>query len=409
VLHTSRDSFRRRGPFVLPDYERRGLNLVPATAQAVLGHGPPTPLLEALPLSSARCVIVILADGFGFDAWERHAPDHPVLHRMGERGSVSPITTVFPSTTAAAITTLHTGLTPAGHGVLEWWQWLDEVRQPVETLLWRGVQGDPLAVDARALWSGRTVYERFAEAGIQSFQVMPSLYAFSAYSRLTCRGGTTIGARSLPEQLARVRSLAESGGGPRYVYMHWGAIDKAGHAYGPGTSACAAAIAEFAAALEGGLARDASGAWADDTLVIVTADHGMCLMDLSKTVFVDRMPDIERRLAVPAWGSPRDLFLRAKPGEADAVREELGRVLAGKAMMVSSSEALRDGLFGPGEATSVLRARAGDLIALAYGDRGAWYELRPGLRWELPGMHGSLTPDEMFVPLAACRLSDLRP
>jgi len=388
------DGFARRGPFLHPDYGARGLLRVPARIR------------EALAGAFKRVLLVVL-DGFGFDQWERYHERHPFLKRMTDRGTVSPITTVFPSTTAAAITTLHTGVPPSRHGVVEWWLWLDELKEPVETLLWRGVAGDDLEqrrLTPAVLYEGPTFYETLARSGVGSTLVLPDLYANSAYSRHFSRGATTVAARSLKSQLGKIRATLAAATGPAYVYTHWGSVDKMAHQYGPHSPAHVEAIAEIAAALETELVGKLEGAWAEETLLMITADHGQVLMDLSKTLFVNEDRALAERFAVPGWGSPRDFFVRAKPGARDELRADFERRFAGDAVVTDAIE-----LFGPGERHPRLRQRAGDFVVLPHGDRGPWWELRPGVRWELPGMHGSLTPAEMLVPLAECRLSELRP
>ncbi len=397
------DRFERQGVFVMPDYARFGLSRVPAAVRALLA-GERTELTELCPAGRPKRVVLLVIDGFGFDQWVKYQAQFAFLRRVSERGVVSPITTVFPSTTSAAITTLHTGLTPLEHGVAEWWLWLDELGGPIETMLWRGLRGEELGEDMRILYGGPTFYETLAKAGIECRVVLPELYAFSAYSNHFSRGAKVTAARSLRDQLAKVREALEHAASPAYVYTHWGGVDKAAHAHGPHTQAHVDSIAEIAGALQSGVA-----GWPEGTLLIITADHGQVVMDVERTVQLKRHPEVMRLVDGLPWGSPRDLFMRAKPGAMAELKEHFGRLLAGQAVVMETEEAFRRELFGPGQPDARFRRRVGDLIVLPYGTRGAWYELKPGFRFELPGQHGSLTADEMLVPFAAVRPGDLSP
>ncbi|MFC6723904.1 alkaline phosphatase family protein, partial [Halobium palmae] len=74
------------------------------------------------------------------------------------------------------------------------------------------------------------------------------------------------------------------------------------------------------------------------------------------------------------------------------------------ALVLSKAEAIDRELWGPGEYGEAFRERCGDLLVVPR-DRGVWYE-RGHLG--LVGMHGGLTREEMLVPFATARLSELR-
>src|SRR4029079_13336478 len=63
---------------------------------------------------AAEQVVLLLLDGLGWSAVEEHREIMPTLAGM-EGG---PITSVVPSTTAAALTSVATGLAPAQHGIV---------------------------------------------------------------------------------------------------------------------------------------------------------------------------------------------------------------------------------------------------------------------------------------------------
>src|SRR5919205_1024136 len=107
---------RRRGSFVLPDYGRYSIAEVVPTILSVFGVDPGrAPLPEAVYGAQATAcdrVVLFMIDGLGYSQLTDHQEQLPLFGLFGERASVYALTSVFPSTTAAALTTLHSGLTP---------------------------------------------------------------------------------------------------------------------------------------------------------------------------------------------------------------------------------------------------------------------------------------------------------
>ena len=90
-----------------------------------------------------------------------------------------------------------------------------------------------------------------------------------------------------------------------------------------------------------------------------------------------------------------------RPGQADTVRDIVHERLAGRFVPLETERAVAAGLFGPEEPTPELRGRLGDLLLLAQdGSR----LVTPGETMVMNGHHGSLTPEEMLVPLFMVRL-----
>lgn len=406
--------FQRQGEFLYPDYRRFGLSTLPSTVLSLFA-GPPTPLRTFCPKGEPRNVVLLVIDGFGYDHWEKYS-SLPFLRRMTERGTVVPITTVFPSSTAPALTTLHTGLPPARHGLPEWNVYYEEIDRVIETLPFRPVDGEKAqmrGVNPSLLYSGPTFYDRLAREGISSCQLMPNTYAFSEYSLQVDRGGMTVGALNLSDLFEQLAQLLGQRAGPRYFYVHWGALDATAHDHGPHTPPFLEELNRLNGALEDFLASVDPGA-AKETYLLVTADHGHIAVEPRLTTFLSKIPEVSAALRrtvlgkpVPPWGSPRVVFLSIDPSRMAAIRSFLERRLGEKAEVVESREALSKGWFGDPGGSEALRRRIGDLMLVARKNHTIWWQYTVGKKFEKKGMHGSLTVPEMLVPFAACRLSDL--
>ena len=141
------ERLRTAGGFHFPDYRGGSIvNLLSSIVHA-LGGASPHPPLKALEPDSFRGVsriVNLVLDGVGHDQLNRFMAAGGGGHFFS-RHPFERITTVFPSTTAAAVTTLSTGATPAEHGVLSWHLHLHDLGLVGAVLpgrnSWRAVRG----------------------------------------------------------------------------------------------------------------------------------------------------------------------------------------------------------------------------------------------------------------------------
>ena len=116
------------------------------------------------------------------------------LEKISERGEVLPIHAVFPSTTAASLTSIHTGLTPAEHGLLEWLAFMPSIDMVIKTLAFSPVDGGGIdsliehGVNPNILFRGETIYERLFRFGVNSYALIANRYIQGAYSSMAYRG-----------------------------------------------------------------------------------------------------------------------------------------------------------------------------------------------------------------------------
>src|SRR5471030_1737648 len=170
---------------VLPDYRGGGLlNLIASCAQS-RGGASHHPVLAALPpseLSRARNVLLVLIDGLGYNYLASRGAGGALASRLTSR-----ITSVFPSTTASAITTTFTGLAPAEHGLTGWFTWFAEAGTIAAALPFKP-RGAGESLEARgiapaALYRGKPLFDTLNAA---SFVVSYRPIVDSNYNRNFC-------------------------------------------------------------------------------------------------------------------------------------------------------------------------------------------------------------------------------
>lgn len=374
------------------------------------GVRPEWPILapEALPgglLDGARAVVLLVVDAFGRIQMDRALAGGcmpnlaALLHRSGTADST--LTSVFPSTTVAAFTSLNTGRTPAEHGLLGYVLWFREAGSLADCLTWKSRPGGVDVFERVAPDAGPTLYERLSEVGVQGFVVSDALYRHSPLTRLAHRGARYLGYVT-PSSLAPLtaEALAAAGGGPAFVFSYWHGLDDVAHAAGPESAEHEDELRMF----DGVLGRLVQRLRGTDTLLLVTGDHGQIQLDPERTCLVNGRPEIESELAFAAAGDRRCAYLRARDGRVEALRAAVERAFGEKVDLLRASDALASGLFGA--TSSPYMHRIGDWIVLPRGSgRFAYDPAVPdgGFQYQ-KGSHGGMTPAEMLVPLVAAVL-----
>ncbi len=407
-----------------PDYGGACFSEIPGVVRHLLGLQDDSPLADAMASAGVtprgtEKVIVLLLDGFGYRQWVKYVDRHPFLKRIAERGTVAPLCSVFPATTAAALTTMHTGLTPQQHGLLEWMVYDRDLDRNIYTLPFTEIVTHESLVgkaDPDILFDGETVYECLAKAGIPSYAFTNASIAYSPYAKRLMRGSTPVPYKNASDLVVNLRQLlVRSKRGPAYFYVYWDLIDSISHLYGPHSEQYLAELDSFFHLLQTQLMEELPAEVGHRVSLLVTADHGHISIRPSDTVFLNDIPDVTkhfRRAAdgqpIPPWGSARDCFLAIEPDKIEEVRRLLRDVLDGRASVLCSDDAIRARLFGCGPVHPRFRARAGDLLILPHDSRTVWYQHEPGPRkFTKLGHHGGLTPDETLVPFGCIRLADL--
>jgi hypothetical protein len=389
---------------VVPRYDGGGFAALPDTVARLLGVGEGGVALDGLPVR-AQHVVLVLLDAFGWRFFTRHG-DHSLLRRFD---AVVPLTTQFPSTTTAHVTTLHTGVALGEHGLYEWNVYeptLDALITPLlfcyagdgarDTLLRAGVDPGLLRPSAP------TLYERLAQAGVACHVFAPASFAPSTYDGVLARAAQIHPMATLPAGLAALGATLRATPGAAYVYVYWDEVDATGHEYGPSSPQFAAAAERCLDALDAGLR-----ALPEGTVVLLAADHGQIDVDPATTVYVNQAwPQIvdllargrNERLLVPA-GSARDLFLHCRPDAVDDVIDGLARLLGERATVHRVADLVAAGWLGTvGER---LRARLADVCVLPAPGETVWWRERHRFDMRFRGHHGGLSEDEARTQVAA--------
>lgn len=416
-------SRRAYGEFVLPSYRDYCLSSVPSTVLSMFGVKDGRPTIPPKELGTdigAEKLVLFVADGMGYFDVKPHFGDGRFLQAAASRGVIIPITTIFPSTTAAALTTIATGLTPQEHCLLEWFVYIKEIDQVIATLPFSVVGGtgrDSLLgrLKPRALYSGACVNWALRKQGVDVVSFVSSGLARTAYSKLSHAGSEVVPYITSSDLMAALRKRVEEAKRRTFFYVYWNWVDTIGHAYGPGTEESRSEVSLLSYLLKTELVDRLSRRAASETILMLTADHGQIPVDPDTTTYLNGMRTVMRGLArspsgkrIPPWGSARDVYLALTDQRLDAVSAYLERELGRKAVVLKTSDAVESGLFGINRPRPRFLERVGNLMVLPRGRNLVWYRYARGDRLRVRGHHGGMHPREMLIPLVVSSVSGLR-
>lgn len=385
-------------PPVLPDYTGQGIvNLLQSIATAC-GGGARYPGLTALPaatLSQARHIVLLVIDGLGQRTLERH-PACPNL----QRHAISSMSSVFPSTTASAITTFMSGLAPAQHALTGWHMHFAQIGRTLAILPLTPRGGPPLAAP-EALMPHLCAYPSlFEQLSRESWALTPRSIAGSPFNAWHTRGATSLAYASPREMFAQIAGLLKGAKAPRYVYAYTADLDSQSHRHGCNSAPARRTLAALDQGF-GELLRDAQGS---DSWLLVTADHGFIDSPPQRVVSLDDHPQLAALLSQPLCGERRAAYCYVAPENRAAFADYVGEHLAHCADLRESAALIDAGWFGPPPYHRELAMRVGDYTLVMKDD----WTIKDQLPGEKPhrmvGVHGGVSGDEMAVPLIAVRV-----
>src|SRR5947209_1350938 len=337
---------------------------------------------------------LLLVDGLGYVQLQRHADAAPFLASMTSRS----IDAGFPATTVSSLSSLGTGLPSGQHGLTGYSSYVDSIDAVINWLAWRSIgPGDDLRdrLVPEVVQPRPTVWERAEDAGIATSICTFDNFNGSGLTRAVLRGGRWAGTLAEGDAVARAADAAQLGH-RSLVYVYVSALDLVGHMRGPDTDAWRAQLG-----LVDRIAEQLAARLPADATLFVTGDHGMVLVPEEAKVDFDATPALQDGVVALA-GEPRARYVHTRPGASADVEAAWRATLDDSWLVLSRDDAIGLGLFGP-TIDPDARRRIGDVIALSR-DNGGVVERRKLPRLSaMPGQHGSITDEELLVPLLQAR------
>ena len=344
---------------------------------------------NVLGVEPAECVVVLLVDGLGWQLLRAHGAEAPFLSSLAAR----PLTAGFPTTTAASLTSLGTGVPPGRHGITGYTTRTDGLTEPVNWLTWRGAYSGRDLIDEQPperTQPEETAFERAARAGVSATVVSSPMFRGSGLTRAALRGGDYLAAFTAADTATLVGDTARNRRG--LVYCYSPDLDLIGHVRGTRSDSWSAQLE-----LTDRGVRMLSDRLPPGTRLLVTGDHGMLDVPEDAKIDYDSEPTLKEGIEILA-GEPRARYLHVAQGELEAVCARWTETLGDRIDLITRDEAISHGWFGP-VVSEQARSRIGELIALATSDSAVVRRKVESRTAALIGHHGAMTDAEMLVPL----------
>lgn len=403
----------------LPAYGGRSLPNLASSLSISLGHAT-TEELSLPPLDTdldplhgrppAGPVVVLLVDGLGWTALRSSAarvPHGPGAHWAARARA---LTSVFPTTTTIALTSLSTGAAPGQHGVVGHRVYLPRHDAVVELL-----RMSPIGVSAAETlvgpdWAPSSVsgVPSIFRRGTPGVALSRDRYEGSGFTRLIYDGATFVAYVTAVDFAARLTDLLTRPDPPPLVFAYWDELDITQHVRGPLPDIVDFEIGHVASLLTQ-VARHLGPGIASRTTLIVTGDHGQVPMSPDHQLVADRDEELLGLLARPPSGDRRATYFSAKPGRRSDLRAALDARRPPNARLLDMRDAVDGGMYGPPPFHPELFERLGDFLLMMPSPGGVSYTV-PGSRprgHPMRGAHGGLEPEELLVPLISGSFSEL--
>lgn len=379
---------------VLPDYAGGSIvNLMRTVADASGGPTtgyPPLRALDADLLRDSRTLVVLLIDGLGYR----------FLDTVGARSRLrehlrSTMTSVFPSTTASAITAIMTGTAAQQHGLTGWHIHLRELGRVLAILPLTPRTGPPLE-DAESLpdqlFHARPLFDALRRP---AYVVSPASICDSPFNRYHAGRASRIPYRGLDELFAAIESVIRGDDRPKLVYAYYADLDATAHHHGIASREAARVFHTLDEAFGAFLSRIKG----TGTRIVATADHGFIDSPEDRVIDANQHPEFLATLTQPLCGERRAAYCYVREDRRDAFVRYVTEVFGHAVDMIPSHEALESNWFGLGTPLPELAHRIGD-YTLVMRDNWTIMDSLPGEKvHRMIGVHGGVSKHEMTVPL----------
>lgn len=346
-------------------------------------------------LSGTKNVVLLIIDGMGYEFLKEHG--NGTLFKDNLKGKM---TSVFPPTTAAAITSFVTATAPMQHAITGWFMYLKEAGVVSAPLPFMprvgGVEFSKIGIKPEKIFSYKPIFQRIKGKKVI---ILPEGYSERDYNRYHNQGAKIASYKSLRDMLKKIEEALRSGRERKFIYAYWPNFDMYGHHYGIKHKKTLKhfqylnkKIKKFTKRLKHA-----------DTTMIITADHGFVDTSKKKMIDVDKHPKLKECLTLPLCGEHRMAYCYVHPSKAKAFEAYVKKHFKNKCDIMKSEDMIKKNFFGLHKPSKKIFDRVGD-YALIMKDN---YFIRDTLEGEEPsehvGRHGGISKEEMHVPLIVIR------
>lgn len=376
---------------LMPNYNNSILNLITSILKSYKVKTQYNSLekIDAILKKQYKNVVLVILDGMGENVLKQASSEG-----LFSKNKVDTITSVYPSTTTAAMITYYSGKPPIETGWIAWTQYFKEYGRNLDVFKKRdSYTEEPINVKNMKISDMigyKTIYEQIEEENknIKTYEIMPSY----------CDKKTKMSmkADNVEEMCESIITLCRNNE-DKFIFAYSdnpdGIIHKTG-CYSNETK-------EFIKMAEREFEKMLKELENTDTLMILSADHGH--QDIKETIDLLEIEEIQDCLIMPPSLESRMVGFFVKPDKRDEFKNNFEKLFKDKYILYSKEELLNSNLFGYGNKHKKIDDFIGDYIAIAISDArmllGTYLSREAKHPDEKKSTHCGLTRNEMEVPL----------
>ncbi len=380
----------------LPDYRDTSIiNLMSSIAKAYKRKTP----YKALPqsylktLSHSKNIVLVVIDGLGYEYLKQYGKGSIfAAHLKGK------LTCGFPSTTAASITSFHTGLAVQQHAITGWYVHLKELGAVTAILplipRFARIPLESARIRPEKILDQKPLHDRFKA---DTYVLLGNEIINSGYTKVLSGKAKRVGYKNLADFFGKLRNIVQKKSKKRkkFVYAYWPEFDSLCHSYGTTSKKVLAHFRQ----LDRRMKRFLKTIEGTDTTIIITADHGLIDVPSKKRIILHKHPKLEECLTLPLCGESRAAYCYVHPSKTKQFTQYVKQHFKRQCEVYKSETLVKKGYFGLGKPHPKLSDRIGDYVLVMKENYAIKDFLVHQKQTFYKAVHGGLSDEEMLVPL----------
>ncbi len=375
----------------LPDYNNSIVNLM-SSISGGLGSKSEYPELKSLSskeIKKYKNVVLLVIDGLGYDYLKQK-------NSFLTDNIRTKITSVFPPTTASAITTFMTGAAPQQHAYTGWYMHLKELGTVATILPFCSRLGGDYFTKHKIKVKDILDVKCFTEQiKVSSYVIQPQKIVHSAFSKANSIRAKRIPYTTFKGLSRQIKKVINSHHQKKYIYAYWPGLDSIGHHYGLSSRK---AERHFKG-LNQGLVLLVKSLENTGTILIITGDHGQVETPEERSIKLEDHSKLKDCLTLPFCGDARTVYCYVHPAKTKQFEKYVKEKLSKFCWLYRSEELVKNNYFGKFKPNPKLLDRIGDYTLILKENYVFKDALLKHKREFHKGNHGGLSDAELFVPL----------
>jgi predicted AlkP superfamily pyrophosphatase or phosphodiesterase len=374
-----------------PDYTNSIVNLMSSIGEAFNKRSKYKELkqLPAKELKKSKNVVLMVLDGLGYN----YLMSKKSELKKNLRGKM---TSVFPPTTASAITTFMTGTAPQQHALTGWFMFLKELGVVAKILPFSPRVGGKDFTNYKIKVEEILDVKCFSEKiKVSSYVVQHKKIADSSYSKANSKKSKRFSYTTFNGYLRQINKIIKSHNQRKYIYAYWPKLDSIGHEYGINSKKAEKHFQE----MDKKILSFVKNIKNTNTTLIITGDHGLVDTPKERLIKLEDHPKLQECLTLPLCGDARTAYCYVHPSKTKQFENYVKTKLNKFCKLYKNHELIKNNYYGLFEPNPKLIERIGDYVLIMKKN----YVFRDNILKQKRdfhiGNHGGDSEDEMVVPL----------